>query len=135
MTDELSLFDVPAAPVEVVRLDEYGRERPARTLEGPRFDGATIVAEWDSERLTGQLRAVWQLMGDGQWRTLDGIAHAVRRVPGCERATEASISARLRDLRKPRFGAHTVERRRRGDPVAGCFEYRLVLFGVGESDA
>ena len=37
-------------------------------------------------------------------------------------ASEASVSARLRDLRKPRFGGHTVERRRRTQSV---WEYRL----------
>jgi hypothetical protein len=35
---------------------------------------------------------------------------------------EASVSARLRDLRKPRFGGHLVERRR---VSGGLFEYRL----------
>ena len=38
--------------------------------------------------------------------------------------SEAGISARLRDLRKPRFGGYTVERRR---VDGGLFEYRILL--------
>jgi hypothetical protein len=40
---------------------------------------------------------------------------------------EASISARLRDLRKPQFGGHTVERIRTGEGKRGLFLYRVVL--------
>lgn len=39
-------------------------------------------------------------------------------------APEASASARLRDLRRAGL---TVERRRRGDPKAGLWEYRVGL--------
>lgn len=136
--EQLGMFDVEVKPRVVTRRDEYGREvelelRPVPWSEAgmtagpPMFDGETFVPEFDAARLSGQLAAVYQLMSDGEWRTLAGIGHAVRRVPGCERATEASLSARLRDLRKPRFGAHTVEHRRRGDAEGGFWEYRLVL--------
>jgi len=37
--------------------------------------------------------------------------------------SEASVSARLRDLRKAKFGAHTIERQR---VSAGLFRYRMV---------
>ena len=40
---------------------------------------------------------------------------------------QASISARLRDLRKPRNGGYVIERRRRGEAAKGIFEYRMVL--------
>lgn len=85
------------------------------------FDGATYSAAADAGRLTTLLYAVKQLMADGQWRTLGEIQVAIGR------GSEAGISARLRDFRKPRFGAHVVERRRRGNPADGVFEYRLVL--------
>lgn len=39
-------------------------------------------------------------------------------------AAVASISARLRDLRKPKFGGYVVERRRR---TVGTWEYRVSL--------
>jgi len=38
---------------------------------------------------------------------------------------EASVSAQLRHLRKPRFGSYVVEKRPRGDRSAGLFEYRV----------
>jgi len=81
------------------------------------FDGPTIQPELDRERLMGQMAHVLALMSDGQWRTLREIAG--------DRYSEAGVSARLRDLRKPRFGAYTVDRRRRDDPRAGLFEYRV----------
>jgi hypothetical protein len=82
----------------------------------PRFDGATFDVERDSDRLHGLLDRVRIFMGGGEWRTLAEIADACR-------GTEASVSARLRDLRKQKFGAHTVERRYVGN---GVFAYRLM---------
>ncbi len=87
---------------------------PHCTRSAPRFDGSTIAPE-DVVRLTGQLARVKALMGDGAWRTLREIAEAVG-------GSEAGVSARCRDLRKRRFGAHTVERRR---VAGGLFEYRI----------
>lgn len=82
-----------------------------------RFDGATYDHARDSARLGEQMLAVLSVMSDGQWRTLAGIAAETN-------APEASISARLRDLRKPRFGGHTVNREyiRRG-----LFQYQLLV--------
>ena len=90
-----------------------------------RFSGATYEAEHDQDRLSRQYDHVWILMRDGEWRTLSEIA-ALLDYP------EASISARLRDMRKKRFGAHTVNRRSRGDREHGLFEYQLVINTTGE---
>lgn len=81
----------------------------------PVFDGATFTPELDADRLTTQLSRVKALMLDGHWHSLAEIA---RRVGG----SEAGVSARLRDLRKPRNGGYTVERERVQD---GLFEYRI----------
>ena len=83
------------------------------------FDGETYEPAQDKHRLNCQLRRVFDLMCDGKWRTLSAISYQVID-------SEASISARLRDFRKPRFGAHTVERRR---VKCGLFEYRLLAKG------
>ncbi len=83
------------------------------------FDGETYEAEHDEDRLGTLLTEVKTLMADGVWRTLAEIQAQVGR------GSEAGISARLRDLRKEKFGSCTVERRRRGDPKEGLFEYRL----------
>ena len=83
---------------------------------GP-FDGKTYDPAQDRPRLTMQLFRVRRLMQDGQWRTLGAIAKQVG-------ASEASVSARLRDLRKPKFGALVVDRRRVAG-ANGLWEYRV----------
>lgn len=83
----------------------------------PDFDGDTYEPKLDGCRLHAQLQDVHLLMADQNWRTLREIASATDH-------PEASISARLRDLRKFRFGGFTVERRRSNQ--GGTFEYRLL---------
>ena len=87
--------------------------------DGRDFAGATYVKRFDRDRLNGQQRRVRDAMIDGRWRTLSEIA-AVTGDP------EASISARLRALRKPEFGAYTMTGRRRGDGKRGLWEYRVI---------
>lgn len=82
-------------------------------------DGITFEPKFDEDRLNAQALRVWRVIFDGRWRTLAEIAERTGD-------PEASISARLRDLRKERFGGHRVERRRRESPIRGLFEYRLV---------
>lgn len=83
------------------------------------YDGSTIDHDKDHKRLRLQHAAVFNVMKDGHWRPLALIA----RLTG---APEASVSARLRDFRKERFGAHTVQRERR-DWDGGTWVYRLVV--------
>ena len=80
------------------------------------FSGITYEPELDRSRLSAQLIRIWNVMKDNQWRTLWEI----------EKLTSdplQSVSARLRDFRKKRFGSHTVNRRRIGP---GLFEYQLI---------
>lgn len=86
----------------------------------PHFDGRTYDGRFDHERLGKQARAVFLVMRDRQWRTLHELSVATGY-------PEASISARLRDFRKPKFGGHVVEDRRRGDATRGLWEYRLTV--------
>ena len=81
------------------------------------FDGATVLGI-DTRRLAGQLAKVYGLMKDGRFRTLSQIAS----VAGC---LETSASARLRDLRKARFGNHSVVSHR-VEGTTALYEYRLV---------
>lgn len=92
--------------------------RPRNPREQMDPDGATFDPTLDRARLNRQAQVVFDLVKDHQWRTLREIAAATGE-------PEASISARLRDLRKVRFGGWIVDRRRRGDPSCGIFEYRL----------
>jgi len=82
------------------------------------FSGRTYDPEFDRDRLNAQLKRVYDLMHDGAWRTLSEIAAATGD-------PQASVSARLRDLRKDRFGGFMVERRSRGERARGLFEYSL----------
>lgn len=79
------------------------------------FGGATYDTQLDGQRLTQQYQRAFDCMADGQWRTLEALASAVG-------APTHSVSARLRDMRKPRYGAHLVERKR---VTGGLYEYRL----------
>lgn len=81
------------------------------------FNGATYNPAKDKARLGAQLIAVFNIMSDGAWHTLTELS----RLTG---ASEASASARLRDLRKPRFGARTINRRR---AINGLFEYQMAM--------
>lgn len=84
------------------------------------FGGATYDADADYERLGAQCRRVFDCMKDSRWRTLEEIELVTGDPP-------ASISARLRDFRKGKFGEHAVERRSRGVRERGLFEYRLII--------
>lgn len=88
------------------------------------FDGSTYDAADDQFRLSTQMQKVKAIMlhnaDFGVWMTL-------RELADWADASEASVSARIRDCRKERFGGLTVERRRRGDPKAGIHEYKIKL--------
>jgi predicted transcriptional regulator len=86
----------------------------------PLFGGETYEPEFDEGRLRRQLDRVRSLMTDTKWRTLAEIELATG-------FPQASVSARLRDLRKQKFGGWVVERRRRGEGKRGLFEYRVVV--------
>lgn len=104
-------------------------EMETRTIEEARqtigassiqFDGLSAM-QIDTVRLATQLSRVYNLMRDGHYRTLTEIATAT----GC---LETSASARLRDFRKKRFGAHQVIPRKNSE---GVNEYRLILRDSG----
>ena len=85
----------------------------------PEFNGSDYIAEFDKERLTGQIKRVFNCMIDGKFRTL-GEIEAITGDP------QASISAQLRHLRKERFGSYKVNKQPRGDRKNGLFEYQLL---------
>lgn len=87
----------------------------------PDFDGETYLRALDHERLAAQLLRVGHIVADGKWHTL-------RELSSRTGDPEASVSARLRDLRKRKFGGFTVERERLPgkDGKSGLWRYRLV---------
>jgi hypothetical protein len=84
-----------------------------RELSGRR-DGLTYEQS-DESRLNKQQLRVYQCMRDGNEWTLAQLAEATGD-------KEASISARIRDFRKSKFGGRTVVRRSYG---GGLFTYQL----------
>lgn len=90
------------------------------TARPARFSGPVYDEHLDAARLTGQLLRIAELMADQEWRTLGEISELTGD-------STASISAQLRHLRKPRFGSNKVNKRRRGEPGSGCWEYQVVM--------
>lgn len=80
------------------------------------FDGQTYESNRDRERLKAQLSRVRQVMSDYEWHTLSDLS-VLTDDP------EASVSARLRDLRKVKFGGYVIERQY---VSAGLWEYRML---------
>ena len=82
-----------------------------------KFDGETYDQGLDGPRLTSQLERVkrYVLGLEGKWTTLRALALRF--------GSEASVSARLRDLRKEKYGGYVVERKRLG---AGLWVYRVL---------
>jgi len=81
------------------------------------IQGQTYEPQFDQERLSTQMQHVRGLMLTTlAWLTLREIEDSLGY-------PQASISARLRDLRKEGFD---VQRRRRGNPKLGLLEYRVV---------
>jgi hypothetical protein len=79
-------------------------------------DGETFDRPRDLSRLNAQARDVFHYMSHGEWRTLADISANTGH-------PEASVSARLRDLRKPTLGGFTVERRY---IARGLYQYRVL---------
>ena len=89
--------------------------RPVRAFDGESFDPAL-----DGDRLSRQFDQVRAIMLRGAWVTVREIARELGH------ASEASVSARVRDLRKPRCGGYDIRRRRRrtGAEPGATWEYR-----------
>jgi hypothetical protein len=101
--------------------DEASPMVPAPT--GVDFDGQTYDPLTDYARLSTQLRDVWDCLthDPDRWWSISDLtatinAHRKRH------HTEAAVSARLRDLRKPKFGRYVMQRKPAGN---GLFYYRL----------
>ena len=82
-----------------------------------RFDGADYKPKRDTPRLTKQYMRVFDLMKDGEWRSLRAIANSTGD-------PEAYVSAQLRHMRKERFGGHTLNKKYVDN---GLYIYQLIV--------
>lgn len=97
---------------------------PSTLSPDQRFDGITYDHARDGVRLTGQLAAVKAIM-------LDGREHLLGELADLCVCSEASASARLRDLRKIRFGGWTIIRTHIKN---GLFSYRMEAASMPATD-
>jgi hypothetical protein len=78
-----------------------------RIVEDPKGDqkrqaGTTVIK--------GSLLVLLEFIRDAEWHTLEQMARAVTKATG-KPISETSVAARLRDLRKPHYGSHVIERK------------------------
>lgn len=95
--------------------------QPDRIPRSPLFDSGIDLTTADHQRLHTQLDRLLSVVRDGQWWTVEGLQDEIWgrfKV----RDPQASLSAQLRNARKPKHGGYTVERRR----VGNCWQFRLV---------
>lgn len=79
--------------------------------------GITFDRKRDLTRLNAQAMRVFQAMQSGEWKTLREISEKTGD-------PEASVSARLRDLRSPKLGGFDVQREYVGK---GLWRYRVLI--------
>lgn len=100
-----------------------------------KFSGDDYDHDRDHGRLDAQIARVHAVMRDGGWRTVEEVQAVILTRYGVE-DRETSISAQIRNLRKPENGEHTIRRQYVG---GGLYRFRLVAKGtpapIPESDA
>jgi predicted transcriptional regulator len=87
------------------------------------FEGSDFNPVFDQKRLSTQLLEIFSLMQDKTFRTLSEI----EKITG---HGQSSISAQLRNLRKQKFGSHTLNKKRRGQGSQGLFEYQIISSSI-----
>lgn len=89
----------------------------------PHFDGVTYNPAIDHDRLTTMLTRTAHCLLEREWWTLHGLAKRVSGLgdPKASSASEAGVSARLRDLRKAKFAGVEIDRAR---VKGGLWHYR-----------
>lgn len=103
------------------------------SLSGTIAYSAQVGVNNEKDRTNRQVDAVRKIMTNWmasqflcchylEWLTLSEIQEKLLDVYNIQ-ASESGISARIRDLRKPEFGGHTIERRARS---GNLYEYRMV---------
>lgn len=97
------------------------RDQPETDASGlvavEHFPGPEYQPERDEVRLTGQRQRIYNVMSDGEWRTIAELSRL-------SKAPENSASSQLRQLRWKANGGHTVKRRHVEN---GLYQYRLVV--------
>ena len=111
-------MQLPDTNVPTTDAKDFTRKLEEDHIAEKAFDGETYAAMDDFQRLSSSLEKVGYLLTRprGSWWTLQDLANRTG-------SSEAGVSARVRDLRKEKNGAHRVESRRRD---GGLWEYRII---------
>ena len=90
----------------------------------PNFRGAGYDPQFDRTRLSLQIERIRSYMLGVEWRTLREIKAGLEDIYAPAVFPESSISAQLRNLKKPGYSYRLLRRRRVGvrGPGAGIFE-------------
>ena len=96
---------------------DQGKQQPVDPNQGGLFDahhdGKTYDPALDKARLNKQLGRVFEVMSDGEPRSLSDIARFSTALGFAgSHDSEAAVSARIRDLRKKKFGGYDVHSER-----------------------
>jgi hypothetical protein len=101
-----------------------------RNTSGSRqpFSGEAYEPKLDRARLALQIERVRLHMLSVEWIALRELKLALEKQFAPALFPESSLSAQLRNLRKPEYSYRLLKRRRAGahGPGAGIFEYRLL---------
>jgi len=130
--EDLPLFEAMDRMFDAIEFDPVVGEPDPRAVEAtrrilatraylsasgaPPVLGETFDPAEDEERLGAQFLRVRAVMDLGAWRTLQEVSVETGD-------PEASVSARIRDLRR---AGYEVQRRRRGEAARGIHEYRAL---------
>src|ERR1700722_14722676 len=119
----------------LARVCRFTRERRDDMTNGPAADsvrtsfrGATCMPSLDRTRLSLQIERLRVYMLGVEWRSLREIKSALEDIYAPAVVPESSISAQLRNLKKPGYSYLLLKRRRAGvhGPSSGLWEYRLL---------
>lgn len=86
----------------------YALERVMNEVEPPtNVKSDNHMTEDDKKRIANLRAAVYEVVKDGRPRTFEQIADAI----GAGKNSIPSISARLRDFRKPEYGGYVIDKK------------------------
>lgn len=125
------------APELPLQMGLFSQPQSGRSSEGESrrssvsrrtFAGSVYQPRHDRARLAVQIERIRGYMVGGQWRTLREIKASLETLYAPSVFPESSISAQLRNLKKPPYSLQLLKRRRVGvhGPGAGIWEYRLL---------
>lgn len=108
--------------------DLFSWSPPVPKLGSLGAGGVTFDQARAAKRLNAQLQRVYDALLDGKWHTFSDLESIIYTRTGV-RDPQASLSARIRDLRKPEILGAVIDKECLG---RGLWSYRLVLASLSK---